>query len=635
MKELLDKLLQRHKYLEPTAEEELRRQVNVLYGAFTGLIGSEKMVLRASKYSALTYIHSEDPRQRLVGLQRLVYESTAYDRIPNDDEVVDVLNELESVLAEMLARQAVEERLEKKITRRMDEKQQEYVQEIKMQIISEELQDVETPQTKKKLADLQKLDTIQLTESVMERVRPKTLQAVVGQERAVEAMQSKLESVYPQHLLLYGPPGVGKTTAARIILQEAKQLPFTPFAAEAPFIETDGTTLRWDSRDMTNPLLGSVHDPIYQGARKDLADTGIPEPKPGLVTEAHGGILFIDEIGEMDPMLLNKLLKVLEDKKVTFDSAYYDEEDPNVPAYIHKLFRDGAPADFILIGATTRDPSEINPAIRSRCAEVFFEPLVPQDIEKIVENAAKQLQVSLADGVAAKIASYTIEGRKAVNILADTYGLAVYQSGHQDSLTLTCEHVQRVAQISRLVPYVTDKASSVPAVGKVFGLGVAGYLGSALEIEAVAFPAHVPGKGYYRFNDTAGSMAKDSMFNAAAVVRSVTGKELSDYDVHINFVGGGNIDGPSAGCAVTTALISAITGTPIRQDAALTGEISVQGRVKLVGGVFEKAYGAKQAGMKSMVIPKENEKDIPADHLQLQIHPVETIQEVLAFMLVK
>lgn len=635
MKELLDKLLQRHKYLEPTAEEELRRQVNVLYGAFIGLIGSEKMVLRASKYSALTYIHSEDPRQRLVGLQRLVYESTAYDRIPNDDEVVDVLNELESVLAEMLARQAVEERLEKKITRRMDEKQQEYVQEIKMQIISEELQDVETPQTKKKLADLQKLDTIQLTESVMERVRPKTLQAVVGQERAVEAMQSKLASVYPQHLLLYGPPGVGKTTAARIILQEAKQLPFTPFAAEAPFIETDGTTLRWDSRDMTNPLLGSVHDPIYQGARKDLADTGIPEPKPGLVTEAHGGILFIDEIGEMDPMLLNKLLKVLEDKKVTFDSAYYDEEDPNVPAYIHKLFRDGAPADFILIGATTRDPSEINPAIRSRCAEVFFEPLVPQDIEKIVENAAKQLQVSLADGVAAKIASYTIEGRKAVNILADTYGLAVYQSGHQDSLTLTCEHVQRVAQISRLVPYVTDKASSVPAVGKVFGLGVAGYLGSALEIEAVAFPAHVPGKGYYRFNDTAGSMAKDSMFNAAAVVRSVTGKELSDYDVHINFVGGGNIDGPSAGCAVTTALISAITGTPIRQDAALTGEISVQGRVKPVGGVFEKAYGAKQAGMKSMVIPKENEKDIPADHLQLQIHPVETIQEVLAFMLVK
>lgn len=121
MKELLDKLLQRHKYLEPTAEEELRRQVNVLYGAFTGLIGSEKMVLRASKYSALSYIHSEDPRQRLVGLQRLIYEDVSYDKVPDDEEVINVLNELEMVLAEMLARQAVEERLEKKISQRMDE----------------------------------------------------------------------------------------------------------------------------------------------------------------------------------------------------------------------------------------------------------------------------------------------------------------------------------------------------------------------------------------------------------------------------------------------------------------------------------------------------------------------------------
>ena len=144
MKELLDKLLQRHKYLEPTAEEELRRQVNVLYGAFTGLIGSEKMVLRASKYSALSYIHSEDPRQRLVGLQRLIYEDVSYDKVPGDDEVINVLNELEMVLAEMLARQAVEERLEKKITQRMDEKQQEYVREIKMELIKEELHDVET-----------------------------------------------------------------------------------------------------------------------------------------------------------------------------------------------------------------------------------------------------------------------------------------------------------------------------------------------------------------------------------------------------------------------------------------------------------------------------------------------------------
>lgn len=246
---------------------------------------------------------------------------------------------------------------------------------------------------------------------------------------------------------------------------------------------------------MTNPLIGSVHDPIYQGARRDLADTGIPEPKPGLVTEAHGGILFIDEIGEMDPMLLNKLLKVMEDKRVRFESAYYDEDDPNVPQYIRRLFAEGAPADFILIGATTRDPSEINPAIRSRCAEIFFEPLIPTDIEKIVSHAAEQLGADLEDGVAKSIAEFTIEGRKAVNILADTYGLAVFQSGKKDQVRITKDHVRRVAQISRLVPYVTEKASNMPVVGKVFGLGVAGYLALPLKSKPLPFRPGNRGRG--------------------------------------------------------------------------------------------------------------------------------------------
>ena len=260
---------------------------------------------------------------------------------------------------------------------------------------------------------------------------------------------------------------------------------------------------------------------------------------------------------------------------------------------------------------------------------------MPADIQQIVTNAAQSLGVTMEDDVAELISTFTIEGRKAVNILADTYGLAVFRSGSNEHVVLTKELVQRVAQISRLVPYVTEKASSRPAVGKVFGLGVAGFLGSAIEIEAVAYPARTPGKGYFRFNDTAGSMAKDSMFNAAAVVRRITGKELSDYDVNVNFVGGGNIDGPSAGCAITTALISAVTGKAVRQDIAMTGEISIQGLVKPVGGVFEKAYGARQAGMKGMVIPEENQRDIPEHHLNLQIYSTRTIEEVLDIMLVK
>src|SRR5690606_9819732 len=104
---------------------------------------------------------------------------------------------------------------------------------------------------------------------------------------------------------------------------------------------------------------------------------------------AHGGVLFIDEIGELDIMLQNKLLKVLEDKRVSFESSYYDENSDEIPKYIHMLFKEGAPADFILIGATTRRPEEINPALRSRCAEIFFDPLSPKNIADILENGAK------------------------------------------------------------------------------------------------------------------------------------------------------------------------------------------------------------------------------------------------------
>ena len=128
-------------------------------------------------------------------------------------------------------------------------------------------------------------------------------------------------------------------------------------------------------------------------------------------------------------------------------------------------------------------------------------------------------------------------------------------------------------------------------------------------------------------------MAKDSVFNAAAVVRKITGEDLANYDLHINIIGGGLVDGPSAGTAIVGAIISAITQKPVWQDIAITGEISIQGKVKAVGGVFEKAYGAKQAGMTRMIIPKENEKDIPQGHLGLTIIPVEDVEEALAILL--
>ena len=677
---------------ELSTEARIDAEIAAIFRMLADTMGTERLVIQAGKMNAMTLMRSENRRERVLALMRILEEDPLLSPPPSEAEIPEILNRMTEQLAGILARRDLEDRIERKVTEKLEKDHEEYVDDIRRQVISEESPGTESPHDKKKREDLEALENIHLTQSVMELLRPRSFDEVVGQERAVRSLMAKLSSPYPQHLLLYGPPGVGKTTAARLVLEAAKKRAASPFAENAPFVETDGTTLRWDPRDMTNPLLGSVHDPIYQGAQKSLADSGVPEPKPGLVTDAHGGILFIDEIGEMDEMLQNKLLKVLEDKRAHFESAYYDPDDKRVPPYIRKLFEEGAPADFVLIGATTREADHINPALRSRCAEIYFEPLTPAHILTIVENAAQRLNVDLADGVAQLISTYTIEGRKAINILADAYSLALNRltdaeiaqivsretsvDGEKDTvkepvsretvedvakenvshetegdaskanvkshhvvsretlpqIRVTKDDIYEVAQVSRLYRFGRKKASDTPAVGRVFGLGVAGFLGSIIEIEAVAFPAAEKGKGTVRFNETAGSMAKDSVFNAASVMRQLTGRDIHDYDIHVNVIGGGNIDGPSAGTAILTAIVSAVTGAAIRQDVAVTGEISLQGEIKPVGGVFEKAYGARQAGISTLIIPWENKKDIPEEHLGLKIHRLKTAEEAFAVL---
>ena len=509
------------------------------------------------------------------------------------------------------------------------EKQEKYIDELRLSVINKQ-KGVENKKTLGKLNNLIELDSKITSKNIMSFLRPQNFNQVVGQDRAVKSLISKLSSPYPQHIILYGPPGVGKTTAARLALDKVKNIPFTPFDEKSKFVEVDGTTLRWDPREITNPLLGSVHDPIYQGSKRDLAEIGIPEPKPGLVTEAHGGVLFIDEIGELDSMLQNKLLKVLEDKRVEFSSSYYDPDDEMIPKYIKYLFDNGAPADFVLIGATTRSPSEINPALRSRCTEVYFEPLSSKDIVAIINDAAEKLKVKLEDGVAEKISNYTFEGRKAINMLTDAYGYALYSSDYsEDELEIKLSHLDEIISIGRYTPFERLKDINKREIGHVYGLGVSGFLGSTIEIEAAVFPAKKKGAGVVRFNDTAGSMAKDSVFNAASVIRSLTDKDIKDYDVHVNVIGGGKIDGPSAGAAITTCIISALLKKPIRQDIAITGEISLQGNIRPVGGIFEKIYGAKRMGINLVLVPKENEHEIPLNNTDIEVRTVETIEELM------
>ncbi|MBQ5696485.1 MAG: Lon family ATP-dependent protease [Clostridium sp.] len=618
-----------------TSDLPIEAKVNVLFDVLKNVLDEGAIRARTVRFKLQKYVNSTEINERIYALNVIASDGNGAKVVPTDETAQEVLEDVIYWISENIAKKYVQNKIESEVEKALVERQDKFMDELKLSIIKKQ-KGKENTKTTAKLEKLEKLDSKNINKNVMSLLRPENFEEVVGQERAVRSLISKMSSPYPQHIILYGPPGVGKTSAARLALEAAKKLKFTPFDEESKFVEVDGTTLRWDPREITNPLLGSVHDPIYQGSKKDLAEVGVPEPKTGLVTEAHGGVLFIDEIGELDDILQNKLLKVLEDKRVEFSSSYYDPDDENIPAYIKYLFDKGAPADFVLIGATTKDPSQINPALRSRCTEVYFEPLSSVDIEGIVNNASEKLNVELEEGVGKLISQYTIEGRKAVNILSDAYGYSLFNAnGEENQHKITLKDVEEVISIGRYSPFERLDNLDKSEVGHVYGLGVSGFLGSTIEIEATVFPAKKKGHGTIKFNDTAGSMAKDSVFNAASVIRKITDKDIKDYDVHVNVIGGGQIDGPSAGAAITVCIISALTERPIRQDVAITGEISLRGNVKPVGGIFEKIYGARRKGIKLVAIPKDNEKEVPLGLEDIEVKSISHIEELMEIVFEK
>ena len=613
----------------------IEAKVNVLFDVLKNVLDEGAIRARTVRFKLQKYVNSTEINERIYALNVIASDGNGAKVVPTDETSQEVLEDVIYWISENIAKKYVQNKIEAEVEKALVERQDKFMDELKMSIIKKQ-KGKENTKTTAKLERLEKLDAKHINKNVMSLLRPENFDEIVGQERAVRSLISKMSSPYPQHIILYGPPGVGKTSAARLALEAAKKLRFTPFDDDSKFVEVDGTTLRWDPREITNPLLGSVHDPIYQGSKRDLAEVGVPEPKTGLVTEAHGGVLFIDEIGELDDILQNKLLKVLEDKRVEFSSSYYDPDDENIPEYIRYLFENGAPADFVLIGATTKDPSQINPALRSRCTEVYFEPLSSKDIEGIVNNASEKLNVTLEDGVGKLISQYTIEGRKAVNILSDAYGYSLFNTDGEDvKHKITLKDVEEVISIGRYAPFERLDNLDKYEIGHVYGLGVSGFLGSTIEIESTVFPAKKKGHGTIKFNDTAGSMAKDSVFNAASVIRKITDKDIKDYDVHVNVIGGGQIDGPSAGAAITVCIISALTERPIRQDVAITGEISLRGNVKPVGGIFEKIYGARRKGIKLVAIPKDNEKEVPLGLEDIEVKSISHIEELMEIVFEK
>lgn len=491
-------------------------------------------------------------------------------------------------------------------------------------------------ESRKEMEKLRKLRAVSLTKPLAERTRPASMNDIVGQKDGLRALKAALCSANPQHVIIYGPPGVGKTAAARVVMEEAKKNPVSPFKTDAKFMEIDATIARFDERGIADPLIGSVHDPIYQGAGA-MGVAGIPQPKPGAVTKAHGGILFIDEIGELHSIQMNKLLKVLEDRKVFLESAYYNSEDANTPAYIHDIFQNGLPADFRLVGATTRSPQEIPAALRSRCMEIYFRPLLPEEIAQIADDAVKRIGFQPCPDAVEVIKKYATNGREAVNMVQLAAGLALTEKRDH----LLASDLEWVATSSQLAPRPDRKIPVQPAVGVVNGLAVYGAnMGTLLEIEATAVPAE-KGKGTYNMTGVVDeeeigggsrtlrrkSMAKGSVENVLTVLQRI-GLNPSNYHLHINFPGGTPIDGPSAGLAIATAIASAIKLVPVNHQIAMTGELGIHGKVKPVGGVVAKVEAAFQAGATTVLIPKDNWQTLFEGLEGLQVIAVETLGDV-------
>ena len=495
---------------------------------------------------------------------------------------------------------------------------------------------VHSEQEQKKLEDLRR---IHLTEPLTAKTRPDSFTDVIGQEEGIKALRAAMCGPNPQHVIIYGPPGVGKTTVARLILEEAKRMPDSPFADDAKFIVVDGASSRFDERGIADPLIGSVHDPIYQGAGA-MGTAGIPQPKPGAVTKAHGGVLYIDEIGELHPMQMNKLLKVLEDRKVLLESAYYSADNEKIPSHIHDIFTNGLPADFRLIAATTRQPNEIPAAIRSRCLEIYFRNLLPEEIISVAGRAAQRLEMPIDRRALELISDYAANGREAVNMVQIAAGMAVTEKRQE----ISREDIEWVINSCHYTPRPHSTIAAQPNIGLVNGLAVCGpNMGIVSGVEVAVSPAEaekgilnvtgiveeeeLPGGNGQKVRRK--SMARCSVENVRTALKTVLHVDVDRYDIHVNFPGGTPIDGPSAGITIATAVYSAICKKPVDHQLAMTGEISIRGKVLPVGGTPAKVEAARQAGLRRVLIPQQNWQDSFTHVQDLEVIPVDELQQVV------
>ena len=440
-------------------------------------------------------------------------------------------------------------------------------------------------------------------------------------ERILEylAVQARLNKVKGPILCLVGPPGVGKTSLGQSIANATGR--------KYVRMALGGVRDEAEIRGHRKTYIGALPGKLIQ----KMAKVGVKNP-----------LFLLDEIDKMasdmrgDPA--SALLEVLDpEQNTTFNDHYlevdYDLSDVMFVATSNSMNIPGPLLDrmeVIRLSGYTED-EKLNIAMRH---------LLAKQIER---NGLKKGELTVEESAILDIIRYYtreagVRGlereiskicRKAVKNLLVNPKLK--------SITVNSDNLHDYLGVKR---FEFGKADTQNRIGEVTGLAWTEVGGDLLTIET----ASVVGKGKLTYTGSLGDVMKESIQAAMTVVRAradklgINSEFHEKRDIHIHVPDGATPkDGPSAGIAMCTALVSCLTGNPVRADVAMTGEISLRGKVLPIGGLKEKLLAAHRGGIKTVLIPKENVKDleeIPENVKQnLAIHAVETIDEVLGLAL--
>ncbi|MDG6895709.1 endopeptidase La [Volucribacter amazonae] len=440
-------------------------------------------------------------------------------------------------------------------------------------------------------------------------------------ERILEylAVQSRLNQVKGPILCLVGPPGVGKTSLGQSIANATGR--------KYVRMALGGVRDEAEIRGHRKTYIGALPGKLMQ----KMAKVGVKNP-----------LFLLDEIDKMasdmrgDPA--SALLEVLDpEQNTTFNDHYlevdYDLSDVMFVATSNSMNIPGPLLDrmeVIRLSGYTED-EKLN---------IAKQHLLAKQMER---NGLKEKELHIDESaILGIIRYYTREA--GVRGLEREISKICRKAVKNLLLDKTLKHIKVSAE--NLSDYLGVKrfefgrADTQNRIGEVTGLAWTQVGGDLLTIET----ASVLGKGKLTYTGSLGDVMKESIQAAMTVVRSRAEKLgiNNDFhekrDIHIHVPDGATPkDGPSAGIAMCTALVSCLTGNPVKSEVAMTGEISLRGKVLPIGGVKEKLLAAHRGGIKTVLIPKDNVKDleeIPDNVKQdLAIHPVETIDEVLSYAL--